>query len=295
MLTHKEVSRLFSSKRILEISDGDFTFLKKVAANYHSLLSDTYTPREVFEACYKDLSRNYRGEYFFKNTVTEKILLGRHSTNTATAISEFRVGKSKADCVIINGNSTCYEIKSEYDNLDRLDNQLHHYQKIFDKVYIVTSERHIEHITKKVSPEIGIILLTKRNSLSEIRGAETNQNEIDIATLIRSLRVGEYTEIVKLIYGSVPPCSNTEVFEICESLLKDASPVLVRSLFCKVIKKSRSVESAFVNNLPRSLLTAGISYKISKHQKTKLILNLHKNISKDALCTTQYFEASSLS
>lgn len=295
MLTHKEVSKLFSSKRVLEISDGDFTFLNKVADNYHSLLSNTYTPRDVYDACYKDLSQNYRGEYFFKNTVTEKILLGRHSTNTATAISEFRVGKSKADCVIINGNSTCYEIKSEYDNLDRLDNQLHHYQKIFDKVYIVTSEKHVDHVIKKVNPEIGIILLTKRNSLSEIRAAEANHNEIDTPTLIRSLRVGEYTEIVKSIYGSVPPCSNTEIFETCEKLLMDASPVLVRSLFCKVIKKSRSIESNFVCNLPRSLLTAGISYKISKQQKIRLLQNLHKNISKDALCTTQYLEANNLS
>ncbi|UIN57069.1 MULTISPECIES: sce7726 family protein [Pseudomonas] len=294
MLTHKEISKLFSSKRILEICNGDFTFLKKVATNYQSNLSNPYTPQEVYEVCYKDLSRNYRGEYFFKNTVTEKILLGRHSTNTATAISEFRVGKSKADCVIVNGSSTCYEIKSEYDNLDRLDNQLHNYQKLFDKVYIVTSENHIEHIEKKVSPEIGIILLTKRNSLSQIREAKSNENEIDVPTLIRSLRVGEYTEIVKLIYGSIPNCSNTEIFDTCEKLLRQAPPVRVRNFFCKVIKKSRSIENNFINNLPRALLTAGISYKFSKNQKIALLENLKQNISKDALCTTQYLEASNL-
>ncbi|MFL1494107.1 sce7726 family protein [Pseudomonas antarctica] len=288
MLTHKEISNIFSSKRILEISNGDFSFLFQIAKHYSNLLDSEFTAKEVLDICYKNLSQNYRGEYFFKNTVTEKILIGRHSINTATAISELRVGKSKADCVIVNGNSTCYEIKSEYDNLDRLDNQLHHYQKIFDKVYIVTSEKHLQHIEQKVHLDIGIINLTKRNTLSLVREAVVNYREIDIPTLIRSLRVDEYKEMVKLLYGAAPTASNTEIFSICEKLLGEASPAEVRLTFCKVIKKSRQIEKSFIDCLPRSLLAAGISYKLSKAQKASLIKNLNTNISKDALCTTLY-------
>jgi hypothetical protein len=288
MLTYKELSKLFSSRRISEFSLGNETFLLRVANHYIEHLENNFTAADVFDICYKDISENYRAEYFYKNTVAEKILIGRHSLNTATAISEFRVGKSKADCVIINGHSTCYEIKSEFDNLDRLENQLTHYQKIFDRVYVVTASNHLKHISDRENKNIGIIELTKRNTLKTIREATIENREIDVKTLIRSLRVGEYTEIVNIIYGSIPKVSNTEIFSECEKLLLEASPLKVREAFCKTIKKTRKSEKEFITKLPKSLLIAGISYKLTKQNKVNLVNNLNKTISKDTICTTLY-------
>lgn len=285
MLSYKELSKLFSSRRVEDFGQGDNSFFIKVAKHYFEQLEKQFTPADVFDICYKDLSSNYRGEYFYKNVIAEKILIGRHSLNTATAISEFRVGKSKADCVIINGHSTCYEIKSEFDNLDRLENQLNQYQKIFDKIYIVTSCHHIKKVIENKNTSIGIIELTKRNSLKIVREAIIEEHEIDIKTLIRSLRVGEYTEIVRSIYGCIPQVPNTEIFSECEKLLLDAQPAAVRASFCKVIKASRKSESTFISQLPKSLLMAGIKYNLAKQKQQNLIQNLNKTISKDTICT----------
>ncbi|TDF85198.1 sce7726 family protein [Pseudomonas sp. H9] len=288
MLTHQELSRLFSSKRITEISLGDTNFLRKVAQHYATHLSIEFFVKDVFEICYKDLQKNYRSEYFFKNTVVNKILIGKHSLNTATALSEFRVSKSKADCIIINGHSTCYEIKSELDNFDRLEKQLEHYKKIFDRVYVVTEASHIKKLLQMNIIDIGIMELTQKNTLRIVKEAPLAAHEIDARTLIRSLRVGEYTEIIRSIYGEVPDLPNTEIFDACEELLIKAPPFDVRQTFSKVIKKTRKADSSFLRSLPKSLLMAGIEYKLTKVQQQKLLSILNIKLSKDTLCTTLY-------
>lgn len=47
------------------------------------------------------MKKKYRNEYFYKNTLLNKLLLGRHSLNTTTALSEVPINKSKADFILI--------------------------------------------------------------------------------------------------------------------------------------------------------------------------------------------------
>ena len=78
-----------------------------------------------------------RHEYVYKAALTQKVLLGIHSLNTASMLTEFRVGPCKADVVILNGTGTVYEIKSERDSLTRLKEQIIAYSKVFAKVNII--------------------------------------------------------------------------------------------------------------------------------------------------------------
>src|SRR5215216_2008453 len=80
---------------------------------------------EVFEAAFQILKQSgLRDEYIYKAALTHRVLMGRHSLRTACMLSEFRVGRSKADIVILNGTTTVYEIKSERDSLSRLERQI---------------------------------------------------------------------------------------------------------------------------------------------------------------------------
>jgi hypothetical protein len=153
----KRNAQLFTSRRINEIAAGDLSFLLEIAAVHEKKLPDFFTVLDVFELCFLELSKSYRAEYYFKNTVARKILFGIHSLNTATVIPEFRVGKNKADCVVLNGRSVCYEIKSSYDNLSRLPDQLASYKKIFDEVFVVTSHEHLEKVFENI-PFILVLL-----------------------------------------------------------------------------------------------------------------------------------------
>nr|WP_270211591.1 sce7726 family protein [Streptococcus anginosus] len=61
-----------------------------------------------------------------------KRLLGMHSINTTTALTEIPVGRAKPDFILINGKAVVYEIKTELDNFDRLENQINEYYKAFN-------------------------------------------------------------------------------------------------------------------------------------------------------------------
>ncbi|WP_372028964.1 sce7726 family protein [Pseudomonas kurunegalensis] len=294
MFTYTELARTFSSKRIAELSLGNTNFIEKIAKYYSESLPSAFTLADVYNSCYEDIRKNYRNEYYLKNTIAQKILIGKHSLNTTTALTEFRVGKSKADCIIINGHSTCYEIKSNYDNLDRLDSQLEQYKKLFDKVYVVAEESQLEKIQNFDLKDVGLLQLTRRGTLSTVKEAGIITRPIDAKLLIRSLRVSEYTEIVKNIYGQVPNLANTEIFFECEALFEGACPNLLRNEFRRTVKVMRKNNSSFLQLLPAALLNAGISYKLNKQQQCQLIKSLNNIYSKDALCTTQSLEASSL-
>ncbi|AOX11301.1 MULTISPECIES: sce7726 family protein [Pseudomonas] len=294
MLNRPDLSQIFSSKRISELSCGDTSFIEAIASSFKAELAESFTISDIYNHCYRTLSKTFRNEYFLKNVIIQKILLGKHSLNTATAITEFRVGKSKADCVIINGHSTCYEIKSNYDNLDRLHGQLSQYRMIFDRTYVVAEESQIEKLSKFDLGDTGLIQLTQRGTLKTLIEASTIDDAIDARTLIRSLRMSEYLELVERIYGYKPDLCNTEVFFECEKLMQAACPMKLRFEFCKVLKKSRKNDQHFLMSLPDSLLAAGISYKLNKSQQDKLISTLNSQLRKDALCITQSLEANSL-
>ena len=46
------------------------------------------TNAAVISKAYEQLSKDYRNEYFYKNTLLNKILLGRHSMKTSAALRE---------------------------------------------------------------------------------------------------------------------------------------------------------------------------------------------------------------
>ena len=49
-----------------------------------------------------------------------KRLLGIHSVNTTTALTEIPVGRAKPDFILINGKAVVYEIKTELTNIKLL-------------------------------------------------------------------------------------------------------------------------------------------------------------------------------
>lgn len=70
--------------------------------------------RELISEIYCKLEDNYRNEYFYKNTLLNKLLLGVHSVNTTTALTEVTIAKSKADFVLINGKAVAYGLKTRH-------------------------------------------------------------------------------------------------------------------------------------------------------------------------------------
>ena len=112
---------------------------------------------QIISEIYQELDSAYRNEYFYKNTLLNKLLLGVHSPTTTTALIEVPIDKSKADFIMINGRAMVYEIKTELDTFERLSSQLKSYYKAFPNVNVVTSEDNLSLLEKKLkNTDVGI-------------------------------------------------------------------------------------------------------------------------------------------
>jgi hypothetical protein len=274
----KDAARIFNSSHLTQLATGDFSQLNRVATDLLSLDPLNISAKEVFELTYLELAKHYRHEYYYKNTIANKRLLGRHSLDTATMLSEFRVGGNIADCVILNGHSTCYEIKTEFDSLNRLQEQLGSYIRLFDKTYVVCDEKYINTTLEMAPQSVGVIQLTKRNTLSTIREAEDlSYKPISADLVMNSLRANEYKKLVHSISGNIPDVGNIEMHSACKNIILQANPDSLRAEYRNILKKSRKNNKELLHSLPKCLINAGVSYKLSIKLQQRLVSVLASN------------------
>jgi len=200
-------------------------------------------------------------------------------------VSEFRVGSAKADCAIFNGKTTCYEIKTEFDTLKRLPEQISEYAKLFDEIYIVASRNHIDRIVDITPSHIGIIELTEKGFLRDFRTASLINTPIDPVLMTQSLRRSEYVEIASLIKGGNINVNNMEIYKHCLDIIKSEDPQILRNYFREVIKKHRMINYDLVRSLPFSLVSSFISYNLTKSIQLSISEMLAKEIVTEDTCT----------
>ena len=278
-MDYKILSKLFTSADISRVAQGDLSTIKTIQESFTKFAS-LKTLADIYDEAYKLLCAHYPNEYVVKNTIANNILLGTHSMNTASMLSELRVGPKKADCVIINGQSTCYEIKTQFDSLKRLPEQLAAYTRAFDKTVVVTHEKHLKALFKlhDEMPTFGIKLANPNGSLSDVRATPINES-FDIHLMYKSLRKDEYTNIAKTVLGELPDMPNTVIYDFCKDVFCSLSEERANELFKKNLKYYRKNDKNFIDSLPRSMKNLGISYKINRKQKNSVIDSLWDEVS----------------
>jgi hypothetical protein len=217
--------------------------------------------RAVFDTAFSELQKGHRDEYIYKSAIAHKILLGKHSLATAAMLTEFRVANCKADAVILNRTSTVYEIKSERDNLDRLNAQVSAYLKAFARVNVITSDRHAPDVLARVPGCVGVLVLNARNQISQLRAAEDNVSSIVPSVVFDSLRLSESRRILNMFGIEVPNVPNTQLHRVQHELFVALRPEQVHVGMVEVLKRSRSQKplAQLVELVPMSLCAAAIS------------------------------------
>lgn len=226
------------------------------------------------------LLKNYRNEYVYKNVIANKILLGKHSLSTSQMLTEFRIGKNKADVVIINGSSTVYEIKSEYDSFARLDKQIQSYIMAFEYVNIITSPSQVERIRNLLPDNIGILSFTKRNTISTIRAPKSNLENINLDLLFDSLRRNEYLHIIGEFYGHIPNVPNTKIHQVSKKLYLNIPLVDAIHLTNNVLKYRNNSNSLndYIDRVPYSIVAYILGIGNRKDRIKKIIDILGKEL-----------------
>ncbi|MDT9719648.1 sce7726 family protein [Paenibacillus sp. ClWae2A] len=99
-------------------------------------------------------------------------LLQEHSNSSETLIiNEMSVsqGLSRVDVAVLNGIMQGYEIKSESDKLIRLPLQANEYNKVFERMTIVTAENYLEGVKKIIPSWWGIIKVSNKKGIPTLR------------------------------------------------------------------------------------------------------------------------------
>lgn len=243
-------------------------------ADLAGLANDTSTVAEMFDALFRILRKaDARNEYIYKAALVNNVLLGTHSLATASMLREFRIDKSKADIVILNGTATVYEIKSERDTLVRLAAQIENYRKVFPKVYVISAMQHVDGIAEIVPDAVGIMSLSRWNRIKTVRVALENFETLEYSVMLDSLRIGEAKQVIQGFGGKVPNVPNTRMRAEILEIFSSYSCFELHSEIVRVLKRSRSQSSLvdLVERLPMSLQAAALSYELRVGDRKGLI------------------------
>jgi len=270
------VARLFSSTVIQEVArKGKSPLFSRLAveSGLAKAVPHTEPVRSLFDAAFSLLKRkDHRNEYVYKAAITHKILLGAHSLQTASMLTEFRVGSCKADIAILNGTSTVYEIKSERDKLDRLQAQVSAYRQAFAKVNIITGENHLKVVLASVPVNVGVLLLTDRFQISTVREAVDLADEVIPGVIFNSLQLHEAQQILESLGIVLPEVPNTKRYQLLSERFTRLDPHQAHTGMVRVLKKTRSLQplTGLVEVLPSSLRAAAFSTHLRQRDHGRL-------------------------
>lgn len=238
------------------------------------------TVREFLEWLYDNMSSHYRNEYIYKNAIANKILLGKHSLNTSYMLTEFRVENCRADVVVLNGTSNVYEIKSEYDSLDRIQSQVNSYMKMFDMVNVITSCSQIDKVRVGLPVEIGLLELTNKYTIKTFREATSLKNKVKPEVIFDSLRKSEYLKIIKKVFGFVPDVPNTRIYGECRQLFCRLAPEVAHDEMVGVlrVRGNKKILKDIIFDIPPSLRAYVIDSSIDDKKAKKFEEMLSKKL-----------------
>ena len=280
------LARLFSTKVISELAQNHYSTLffdLLNASGLTNIIEARTTVKDVFEFAFSVLrKRDYRHEYIYKAALFEKVQLGHHSLNTACMINEIRVGKSKADTVLFNGNATAYEIKSERDSLSRLGNQISDYYQVFPLVNVIAGENHIPALEHIFPEKMGILTLTRRYTITTVRSASADYSNLDHQKILNCIRISEAKSILTKIGICIPDVPNTRIYDEISLLFDQIDLKLLHMTMVHTLKKSRSLASLgeYLAEIPTPLKSVVVSAKLRNSDKLKLLNVLNTPINK---------------
>ena len=220
---------------------------------------------ELISQIYNVLREGYRNEYYYKNTLLNKLLLGIHSVNTTTALTEIPIAKSKADFVLINGKAVVYEIKTELDNFDRLENQINDYYKAFDHVAVVTCKENLQVLKKKIEmigKPVGIYILQKRGTITTIQKPQAYSVELDAEILFNK-------------YKHLPDVSEFKYYSECKKMFLEIPLEEAYLSVLKLLKKRSQIIKDEFSKIPYELkfLAYFMNLKSDDYKKITKFLN----------------------
>lgn len=270
------LNRVFTRNTIREIIEDHHSDAYASAIRRYIVDPEGKNNRQLISEIYTVLRKEYRNEYYYKNTILNKLLLGVHKPTTTIALTEVAIGKSKADFILINGRAIVYEIKTELDNLIRLESQLSNYYKAFTRVSVLTCEEHFDSLQKRLNDSpVGICVLTKNGVISEKKKPQEYIDGLNMDTMFKILRKREYEDIINRHYGALPNVSQFEYYRNCKRLFCQIKTAIAYKDFVSILKKRGRIDTERYSQIPYELkfLVYFSGFKIDDYMRLDTFLH----------------------
>lgn len=276
------LNKIFTKNTIKKlIEDQEYEVYTKAIYKYVKS-KESKRNRDIISEFYSVIKKEYRNEYYYKNTLLNKLLLGKHSVKTTTALTEIPIGKSKADFILINGRAIVYEIKTELDTFERLRSQINDYYKAFTNVSVITCEANYIKLSEILkNTNVGISILTNRGNISERKKAIEDHSNLQYETIFKVLRKQEFESILKIYYGKLPQTTKVKYYDECFAMFTDIPIDEAHRLMVSELKKRGKTDiDKYKQYVPRELSFIAYfgNYKREDYKKLNSFLNNNSNI-----------------
>lgn len=272
----RAINRVFTRNVIKELlNTGENEVFDYVVRRYVSDPTNR-THGELFSEIYAYLGKEQRNEYYYMNTLLNKLLVGVHSVNTTTALSQVRIGQHIADFVMINGEGRVYEIKSDLDNFNRLHDQLSDYYRAFSKVSVLSAIHEYERMEKilcelgDMGAAVGIYVMNDNNlwfSSKSRREPQEFNEKLSHTSIFKLLRKNEYENILLQYYNEIPEVAPVLHFKACLEQFKKIPILNAQDLAFKELKKRNRITKAVFEGVQSELKSvvyfSGLSRKVT--------------------------------
>ena len=217
---------------------------------------DELTYGKAISQIYRYMNNEYRNEYYYKNTIFNRLLIQKHDLYSTAALTELPVANSKADFVMINGKGVVYEIKTDLDNFQRLQSQINDYYKVFSYVNVVVSKKQVEKVKDFLKDtKVGIFELTNSGKLVCRKKALCNNGELSYEAMFQVLRKKEFEKIIFNYFDKLPKVSDFEYSRECLRWVKEINIVRLQKKVMESLKQRTilSTNDMFEKRVPIEL------------------------------------------
>ena len=243
--------------------------------------NDSLTYGKAISEIYHYMDSKYRNEYFFKNTILNHLLIKKHDIYNTAALTELPVGESKADFIMINGRGIVYEIKTDLDNLMRLESQINDYYKVFSYVYVVVGKKQGKKVKDFLKDQrVGIYELTESGNLIRRKKAYCNRADLSYETMFQLLRKAEFEAILLKHYNRLPDVNNFQYYRECLKWIKEINILSLQKDVMQCLKERTllKVENKLEEKVPYELRFYAYFSKKYQSDYDELDSFLHKEV-----------------
>jgi hypothetical protein len=260
----RAINRVFTRNVITDLITKESNEVYNCVIRRYVDNPESKTHGEIISEIYALLGRDKRNEYYYVNTLINKLLVGIHNVNTTTALSKIRIGRAIADVVMINGEGKIYvlEIKSELDNFYRLQSQVSNYFTAFSKVSVLSSINELGKIERILSgfgdmgDAVGIYVLSDNDTIfNKARSREPKpfMKHLDYTSIFKLMRKYEYENVLLEFFGEIPNVPPAFYFKTCLELFKQIPITTAQELTFKQLKKRNKIDKNLFENIKSEL------------------------------------------